>query len=101
MVAIRSQMPARTMNISSLVVDVQPEALPAVRSELIRWPGVEIHAATEFGKLVLTLETETDTETTDSFARIGALDGVMSVALAYHQIESEPELAVRHDVDAP
>ena len=88
------------MNISSLIVNVQPAAMTAVRSELMRWLGVEIHAATAQGKLVLTIETETDTQTTDTFARIGAIDGVMSVALAYHQIETEPELEVRHDVDA-
>ncbi len=88
------------MNISSLIVDVQPAALSAVRSELKHWPGVEVHAATAEGKLVLTVETESDAETTDAFARISAIDGVMSVALAYHQIEPEPELEVRHDADA-
>jgi periplasmic nitrate reductase NapD len=88
------------MNISSLIVDVRPEAMSAVRGALKTWPGVEIHAATSLGKLVVTVETETDAETTDTFARIGALDGVMSVALAYHQIEPEPEMEVRHDVDA-
>lgn len=88
------------MNISSLIVDVQPAALSTVRHELKRWPGVEIHAATTLGKIVLTVETESDADTTDTFARIGAIDGVMSVALAYHQIEPEPDLEVRHDADA-
>ena len=88
------------MNISSLIVDVRPEAMSAVRGVLKSWPGVDIHAATSLGKLVITVETETDSETTDTFARISALDGVMSVALAYHQIEPEPEMEVRHDVDA-
>lgn len=88
------------MNISSLIVDVRPEAMSAVRGQLKLWPGVEIHAATTLGKIVITVETESDADTTDTFARIGALDGVMSVALAYHQIEPEPELEVRHDADA-
>jgi nitrate reductase NapD len=88
------------MNISSLIVDVRAEALAAVRSQLGSWPGVQIHAATNLGKLVLTLETESEAETTDTFARISAIAGVMSVALAYHQIEPEPELEVRHDADA-
>ncbi|MFO1220647.1 MAG: chaperone NapD [Burkholderiaceae bacterium] len=88
------------MNISSLIVDVQPGAAAAVRSELQRWPGVEVHAADARGKLVLTLETDTDAQTTDTFARIGALEGVMSLALAFHQIEPEPETEIRHDADA-
>jgi nitrate reductase NapD len=88
------------MNISSLIVDVRPEAMSAVRALLNSWPGVEIHAATSLGRLVLTVETESQADTTDTFARIEAIDGVMSVALAYHQIEPEPELEVRHDTDA-
>jgi periplasmic nitrate reductase NapD len=88
------------MNISSLIVDVQPAAMTALRNELTRWPGVEIHAATSLGKLVLTVETASEGDTTDTFARIGALGGVMSVALAYHHIEPEPELEIRHDADA-
>lgn len=83
------------MNISSFVVDVRPAALPAVLAALGAIPGVQVHAATPAGKLVVTLETETDAATTDAVARLGALDGVMSVALAYHQIEDEPDLEVR------
>jgi nitrate reductase NapD len=55
------------------------------------WPGVEVHAATPQGKLIVTVETLTDAQSSDTFARIGAVAGVMSVALVYHQFEPEPE----------
>lgn len=88
------------MNISGLIVDVLPEHVAALRSELHRWPGVQVHASAPHGRLVVTVETETDTQTTDTFARIAAREGVLAVALAYHQIEPEPDMEVRDDADA-
>jgi nitrate reductase NapAB chaperone NapD len=40
---------------------------------------------------VVTVETPTDAGTTDLFAQISAVEGVMSVALVYHQFEPEEE----------
>ncbi len=88
------------MNISGLIVDVLPEHLAALRSDLDRWPGVQVHAGAPHGRLVVTVETDTDCATTDTFARIAERDGVLSVALAYHQIETEPDMEVRDDADA-
>jgi len=79
------------MNISSLIVDVQGTSVGAVRSTLGEWPGVQVHASTPEGRLIVTLETRTDGESTDAFSRIGALKGVMSVALVYHEFEPESE----------
>jgi nitrate reductase NapD len=77
------------MNISSLIVDVRPERLAGVQAALLEWPGIEIHAATPHGKLILTVETEADGASADTFARIAAVEGVMSVAMVYHQVEQE------------
>ena len=79
------------MNISSLIVNARPEAVAAVQHALDAWPGVQVHAATAGGKLIVTLETDSDDQTTATFARINALQGVMSVAMVYHQFEPEPE----------
>ena len=82
------------MNFSSLVVDAQPDRLNDVRAALQQWPGVEVQAAATHGKLVVTVETDSDAQTTDIFARINALEGVMAVAMVYHQYEPEPEQEV-------
>jgi nitrate reductase NapD len=82
------------MNFSSLVVDVSPAGVDAVSAALRQWPGVEVQAATAQGKLIVTVEADSDAQTTDIFARINALDGVMSVAMVYHQYEPEPEQEV-------
>ena len=73
------------MNISSLIVDARPEAVVVVQHTLDTWPGVQVHAASAEGKLIVTLETDSDDQTTGTFARINALQGVMSVSMVYHQ----------------
>jgi len=82
------------MNLSSLIVDTQPNQVDTVCAILRQWPGVEVQVATEQGKLIVTVETDFDEQTTDIFARINALDGVMAVAMVYHQYEPEPEQEV-------
>jgi len=51
------------------------------------------------GRLVVTVETTTDRESSESFGRIGALPGVMSVSLVYHQFE--PETGPETDAGSP
>lgn len=79
------------MNISSVIVNVQSGQAPALRTCLQSIAGVEVHAATAQGKFVITIETETDGETADTFERINRLDGVLSIAMVYHQFESDPD----------
>ncbi len=79
------------MNISSVIVHAKPTELQSVRGNLEQIPGVEIHAATDDGKIVITIESETDGETTSTFDRINVMDGVMSAAMVFHQFESDPE----------
>ena len=79
------------MNISSIIVHAQPTELASVRGSLEQIPGVEVHAATDDGKLVVTIETETDGETASTFDRINTMPGVMSAAMVFHQYESDPE----------
>jgi nitrate reductase NapD len=88
------------MNISSLIVDVQQASVGAVHSTLDGWPGVQVHVTTPEGKLIVTLETETDHETADTFARMGALEGVMSVAMVFHQFEPDSESENTNVTDA-
>jgi len=87
------------MEMSSLVVGVLPKHLPSVREALQGWPGVQVHAAAG-GKLVVTVEADDATATMHTLARIGALDGVTSTALAYHQVEPDPDQEICDGTDA-
>ncbi|MFO1327324.1 MAG: chaperone NapD [Rubrivivax sp.] len=81
------------LNICSLIVDAQPDRREALERELATWDGVELHAATPEGRLVVTVESASDADTTDTLHRLGACPGVMSVALVYHHFEPDSEAA--------
>jgi nitrate reductase NapD len=80
------------MHISSLIVDARAQDAAALRDTLSHWPGVEVHALTDTGRLVVTLDTDTAAQTQELFSRIGTEPGVMSLALVYHHHETETEL---------
>jgi nitrate reductase NapD len=71
------------VNISSVVLRAMPARLDTVRSALTLLPGVEIHAATSDGKLVLTLEDAGTASAADTFVKLHDIAGVMSVAMIY------------------
>ena len=88
------------MHISSVIVDVRPEHIGPARDLIQQWPGIEVHAATPDSRLIVTVEADDDAASADAFARLAGVDGVMSVALVYHQFEPDPEMEVLHGTDA-
>lgn len=82
------------MNISSVIVIPHPERIEAVRQSLQTLEGVELHAVSPEGKMIVTLETNGDRETTSLYETISLLDGVMSASMVYHQKESDPETVI-------
>lgn len=78
------------MNISSAIVHARPGKLSTVEAGLAGLAGVEVHAISVEGKLIVTIETEDDHSNVATYERIGQLDGVLSAAMVYHQTESEP-----------
>lgn len=87
------------MHISSVLVDVRPEHLEAARRAIGRMPGADVHAATPDSRLIVTVEADDDGASAESFAQLAAIDGVMSVALVYHQFEPDPDTEVLHGTD--
>lgn len=78
-------------HISSAIIHARPEAA----AELCRripalMPGLEVPAA-EGGKLVVTLETDSESEIVDRLNAISLMDGVLSVSLVYHHFEPPAE----------
>ncbi len=85
---IRGQSMQQTeVHISSMVVHAMPDYLLDVRKSIEDLPGTEIHAESPSGKLVVVLESQTQTYITDVIEQIACLDHVLSTALVYHQIE--------------
>lgn len=83
------------MNISSAIVHARPGHAAEVQHALAAIAGVEIHAVSDEGKLIITIESPGDRETADTFEAISQMDHVMSTSMVYHQTEAEPEAEIR------
>lgn len=88
------------MNISSVIVHARPGHAEEVRARLLEIDGVEVHAVSAEGKMVVTIETPTDGETTETFETISRTDDVLSVSMVFHQSESDPDKEICNETDA-
>ena len=82
------------MNISSAIVIPHPDHINTVVSSLNETFGVEVAAVSPEGKIIITIETEGDRETIQTFEHISVMDRVMSASMVYHQLETDPELEI-------
>ena len=84
------------MSISSLVIQTRPENVEALHEEFSRMNGVEVHATTEEGNLVVTVDNPDNAQASETFNRFLQMDGVLNTSLIYNYFESdiaEKELA--------
>jgi periplasmic nitrate reductase NapD len=75
------------IHISSFVVHAYPQALDAVAAAIAAMPGAELHARSPEGKLVVTLESASESAIVGCLERIGSLQGVLAATLVYHHWE--------------
>ena len=71
------------MNISGVLVHANPEKLDQVNEQLLAMPGVEIHAATDDGRLVVTIENDDDKVIVDTVMNLHQHDGIISAVMVY------------------
>lgn len=79
------------MNISSAIVYAKPAQDQILRTRLSQMAGVEVHAGTDDGKLIVTIESESDRTAVDTYEAIERMDCVLSVAMIFQQTESNPD----------
>lgn len=79
------------MNISSAIVHAHTANVSAVQARLMSLPGVEVHGVSPEGKIIVTIESDDDSISIDTYTRIGQLEGVVASAMVYNQSESEPD----------
>lgn len=80
---------SRDIHICSLVVHAWPERLDAVAEAVAQLPGAELHGRDPVGKLIVTLETESEGEIIARMSAIGDIQGVLSTSLVYQHHETE------------
>jgi periplasmic nitrate reductase NapD len=76
------------VHIASLVVHAAPSRLGGVAEVIEAIPAACIHASSEKGKLVVTLETTSADAMTQLVAGIQHIDGVLSAMLVYQCADS-------------
>ena len=79
------------MNISSAIVHAHAANAAAVEARLTALTGVEVHGISPEGKIIVTIESDDEYSTVDTYTRIGQLEGVLATAMVFNQSESEPE----------
>ena len=78
------------MNIAGVVIHARPEKLAGVETQLTGLPGVEVHATTEDGRMVVTVEDEAP-RLADTVMGLQDVDGVLSASLIYHHFEESEQ----------
>ena len=86
------------MNICGILVHIKPENEQIMRARLEEIQGVEIHAVSDDGQMVTTLEDVEEDTTADKLFAIQKMEGVISASMIYHHNE---ELGKKTDDDVP
>ena len=79
------------LNITSIILGVAPNDAAGVSALLKAIDGVEVHAIAEDGRMIVTIESGDEDNTSNTFEMIRQLPGVISAALVFHQYESDPD----------
>ncbi len=87
------------MNISGVLVHARPQRAAAVRERLLALPGTEVHAVADDGRIVVTVEDESEGIVADTLLQIQGLDDVLSAAMVYHYFDSNEEGEGSHETD--
>lgn len=80
---------ASALSIAGVLVHAVPAHIERVRARLTQLPGVEVHAVTPEGKMVVTVEESAERMTGETVMRLYDIEGVLSAALIYHQFEND------------
>jgi nitrate reductase NapD len=79
------------INISSVILGVLPADTAAVSKSLGELAGVEVHAVGADGRMIVTIESGDEDNTSNIFEAMRQTPGVISASLVYHQYESDPD----------
>ncbi|MDO5612176.1 MAG: chaperone NapD [Paracoccus sp. (in: a-proteobacteria)] len=75
------------MNICGCLVHVAPRLIDSAKAEIAAMNGVEIHGASDDGRLVVVVEDTADKRASDIIMAVHQVPGVLSLTLNYHHFE--------------
>jgi nitrate reductase NapD len=76
-------------NICGVLVHARPSSVEDVRGRLAALPGVEVHAATEEGRVVVTVEDTPEHLAIETISDIFQTAGVINASLVYQYTDDE------------
>ena len=77
------------MNISSAILHIVPGRLAEAREALLKLSGLEIHAESPEGKMVVVLEDDDLESPANKYVTLHGMPGVASVAMVYQYSDDE------------
>ena len=80
-----------TINVCGVLIFAHPKHIKAVQHQLEGEDGVEVHAVTENGRLVVTVEKDDQQQTGEMLNRFQTLDHVISVSMVYQYFDQIAE----------
>jgi nitrate reductase NapD len=78
-------------HISSLVVHSHPNRVRSIIESIGLIEGAQVHGGMDTGKLIVTLETDTESQVVERINAIQLLDGVLAATLVFHHFEPVQE----------
>jgi nitrate reductase NapD len=82
----KSEIP-ETISICGVMAQALPEQMDDVKSRLLEIPGLEVHAISEDGKMVITVESNSYKETGRHISTLQKVKGVLSASMIYQHTE--------------
>ncbi len=83
------------MNICGCLVHATPDKVDRVSDAANAMAGVEVHARTEEGRLVVVVEDTEDRRASETIMEMHQIPGVVSLTLTYHHFEDPQDGATR------
>ncbi|MBL8404310.1 MAG: chaperone NapD [Dechloromonas sp.] len=77
------------MNISSAILHIAPARLAEAREALLALSGLEIHAESPEGKMVVVLEDDDLESAANKYVALHGVPGVATVAMVYQYSDDE------------
>lgn len=78
---------SETISICGVMAQALPEKMDEVKSRLLEIPGLEVHAISEEGKMVITVESSSYKETGRHISTLQKVKGVLSASMIYQHTE--------------
>lgn len=74
-------------NICGVLIHIHPQQQAEMEQRLLALPGLEIHAVSPEGKMVVTLESDSFQQVEQVLTQLQSISGVLSASLVYHHSE--------------